>query len=318
MAREKTLFIYNPNSGTGAIKNKLSQVIEVFMRAGLDVNIFATGKHGDATQIIHSRLGKKSTRFRRVICAGGDGTLHEVVQGLMDLPPELRPPCGYIPVGTMNDFSNGLKLPRNIVKSAEIASGRVSSLFDIGTMDDEPFVYVAGFGAFTAVSYDTSQQAKNLMGWLAYFFRGISELGAIKSIHVRVETEDETWEDDVIIGIVTNAKTVGGQKIFRKTDVRLDDGLFEGIFVKTPKNPIELNRILGSFIFSDFGPQIKTFLCKKFTIETSEPVPYTMDGENGGIRKRVEITNRQQAVRFFHGQDAEPKKKKPMKTIEKR
>ncbi len=309
MAREKTLFIYNPNSGTGAIKNKLSQVIEVFMRSGLDVNIFATGKHGDATQIIRNKLGKKSTRIRRVICAGGDGTLHEVVEGLMELPPELRPPCGYIPVGTMNDFSNGLRLPRQIIKAAEIAAGKTSDAYDIGTMDDEPFVYVAGFGAFTAVSYDTSQQAKNLMGPLAYFFRGISELGAIKSIHVRVETEDEIWEDDVIVGIVTNAKSVGGQKIFRKTEIKLDDGLFEGIFVKTPKNPIELNRILGSFIFSDFGPQIKTFLCNRFTIETSEPVPYTMDGESGGIRKRVEIVNRQQAMRFFHGHEANKNKK---------
>ena len=300
MAREKTLFIYNPNSGVGAIKNKLSQIIEIFMRAGLDVNIFATGKQGDATKLIRSKLGKKTTPIRRVICAGGDGTLHEVVEGLMDIPIERRPPCGYIPMGTMNDFSNGLKLPKRILKAAEIASGKTCDAYDIGSTDGEHFVYVAGFGAFTAVSYDTPQQAKNLMGWLAYFFRGIEELAAIKSIHVRVETEKETWEDDVIIGLVTNAMSVGGQKIFRKSNVKLDDGLFECIFVRTPKNPKEVNGLIGSYVFSDFGPQIKTFLCNRIIIETDEPVPYTMDGENGGMRKRVEIINHQQAIRFFH------------------
>ena len=299
MAREKTLFIYNPNSGTGAIKNKLSQVIEVFMRAGLDVNIFATGKQGDATQIIRNKLEKKTSRIRRVICAGGDGTLHEVVQGLMEIPEIRRPVCGYIPVGTMNDFSIGLDLPRRIIKAAEIAAGKTYCSYDIGTIDDDPFVYVAGFGAFTAVSYDTPQQAKNMMGPLAYFFRGIGELATIKSIHVRVETDREVWEDDVIIGLVTNAKSVGGQKIYRRKNVKLDDGLFECIFVKTPKNPAELNQIIGSYVFSDFGPQIKTFLCRRITIETDEPVPYTLDGENGGMRKCVTIENHQQAMRFF-------------------
>lgn len=300
MARERTLFIYNPNSGTGAIKNKLSQVIELFMRAELDVNIFATQRQGDATNIIQKKLSKKSSRIKRVICAGGDGTLHEVVEGLMSLPPELRPPCGYIPMGTMNDFSRGLNLPKRILQAAEIAAGSKFDAYDVGTMNGEPFVYVAGFGAFTKVSYDTPQQAKNLMGPLAYIFRGLSELGAIKSIHVRVQTEDEKWEGDVIIGLVTNAKSVAGQKIFRKSNVLLDDGYFEGVFVKTPKNPIELNRILGSYVFSDFGPQIKTFSCKKIRIETSVPVPYTMDGESGGVKKRVEIVNHQQAIRLFH------------------
>ena len=300
MARENTLFIYNPNSGTGAIKNKLSQVIDVFMRAGLDVNIFATGKHGDATKIIHHKLGKNNSNIQRVICAGGDGTLHEVVEGLMDLPEEKRPPCGYIPMGTMNDFSNGLKLPKRIVKAAEIAAGPVCDAYDIGSMDGDPFVYVAGFGAFTAVSYDTPQQAKNMMGLLAYYLRGIKELTAIKSIRVRVETEDEVWEDDVVLGLVTNAKSVGGFKFYRNCRVKLDDGLFECIFIRTPKNPIELNRILGACFFSDLGPQIKVISCRKLTMETDVPVPYTMDGEAGGTRKRVEIVNHRQAARFFH------------------
>ena len=300
MSREKTLFIYNPNSGTGAIKNKLSQVIDVFMHAGLDVNIFATGKQGDATKIIRHKLGKKSARIRRVICAGGDGTLHEVVQGIMELPPDKRPPCGYIPMGTMNDFSTGLNLPKRIVRAAEIASGSICDSYDIGAMDGEPFVYVAGFGAFTSVSYGTSQQAKNIIGPLAYFAKGIGELASIKNIHVHVETEKEEWEDDVIIGLVTNAKSVAGQKLFRKANVKLDDGLFECTFVRTPKNPIEGTRIIGSYMTSDFGPQIKTFLCNKITIETDEPVPYTMDGENGGMRKRVKIVNHQQAIRFYH------------------
>lgn len=300
MAREATLFIYNPNAGTGAIKNKLSQVIDVFMRVGLDVNIFATGKHGDATKIIHHKLGKKSTPFKRVICAGGDGTLHEVVEGLMALPPEMRPPCGYIPMGTMNDFSNGLKLPKRIVKAAEIASGSICGAYDIGSIDGEPFVYVAGFGAFTAVSYDTPQQAKNMMGLLAYYLRGIKELTAIKSIRVHVETENEIWEDDVVLGLVTNAKSVGGFKFYRNSKVRLDDGLLECIFIRTPKNPIELNRILGACFFSDFGQQIKFISCKKIMMETDEPVPYTIDGESGGTRKRVEILNHRQAIRFYH------------------
>ena len=125
---EKVLFIYNPHAGKGAMRNKLSDVMEIFMQAGFEVTVYATMQQQEATDIVK----EKGMDFDRVICSGGDGTLHEVTYGLMELPLEKRPRCGYIPTGTVNDFATGIKLPKRILKAAQIVAGNSSHAYDIG------------------------------------------------------------------------------------------------------------------------------------------------------------------------------------------
>ena len=89
MEKEKVLFIYNPCAGKGTLRNKLADIIDLMMKRQWDVSIAATQKAGDAAEYIM----QKGTGCDRVICSGGDGTLHEVIHGLMALPPGMRPAC---------------------------------------------------------------------------------------------------------------------------------------------------------------------------------------------------------------------------------
>lgn len=294
---EKVLFIYNPHAGKGAMKNKLSDVMEIFMRAGFEVTIYATMQQQEATDIVR----EKGMDFDRVICSGGDGTLHEVTYGLMCLPPEKRPRCGYIPTGTVNDFATGIKLPKRIIKAAQIVAGGSSHAYDIGEMNGKYFTYVAAFGAFTSVSYETPQATKNLLGRTAYLLEGVTKLNTIKAVHVRVETEDDCWEEDCVLGMVTNAKSVGGLNLYRKKKIYLDDGYFDGIFVKKPVNPIELNQVMSFLLTGAENPQIHMIRGQQITITAEEEIAYTLDGENGGRYTKTVITNHKQAITYFHG-----------------
>lgn len=294
---EKVLFIYNPLAGKGALKNKLSDVLEIFRRADFQVTIFPTLAGGDAVNIVR----EQGIYYDRVICSGGDGTLHEVVHGLMDLPVIGRPKCGYIPTGTVNDFANGIKLPRRIVKAAQIAAGDNCRSYDVGEMNGNYFTYVVAFGAFTSVSYETPQAMKNLLGRTAYLLDGVVRLDSVKSTYVKVKVDGEVWEEDYILGMVTNAKSVGGFKLYKKRKVALDDGKFDGIFVRKPKNPIELNQVMTFLVTGEENEQVHMICGKEISIQSMEEIAYTVDGENGGKHKNVLIRNHEKAIRYYHG-----------------
>ncbi len=297
MKKEKVLFVYNPSAGKGTLRNKLADVIDLMMQSDFEVMIAATQKAGDATAFVR----EKGLACDRVICAGGDGTLHEVIHGLMELPAEERPGCGYIPAGTVNDFANGIGLPKRVLPAAKVAVGDKKIPCDVGDMNGMYFSYVAAFGAFTSVSYETPQATKNLFGKTAYILDGASKIGKLKSYAVRIVTDDEEWEEDCILGMVTNAESVAGLKLYKRNTVRLDDGLFDGIFVKTPKNPIELNLVMGFLLNGKANSQVKVIHSSQVEITCEEEIAYTLDGENGGLHKKAVITNHQQAITYFCG-----------------
>ena len=167
----RLLFIFNPTSGTGQVKAALAPVLDVFTKAGWITTSYPTQCKGDATRVAR----ELSPQFDRVICAGGDGTLSEVVSGLTEVKDP--PPLGYIPFGSTNDCATTLHLPRKPREAALVAAGTgVPVPIDIGRLNGKPFIYVAAFGAFTKVAYDTPQDLKNTFGHLAYIFAGIASL----------------------------------------------------------------------------------------------------------------------------------------------
>ena len=95
---KKMLFIYNPNSGMGLLKPKLSDVLDIFVKGGYEVTVYPTQKYHDAVR----KMGEYEEQYDLVACSGGDGTLDEVVTGMMKR--EDKVPIGYIPAGTTNDF----------------------------------------------------------------------------------------------------------------------------------------------------------------------------------------------------------------------
>ncbi len=297
MRTKKLLFIYNPHAGKETMKNKLSDVIETFMKADYEVTVYATQREAEATEIVR----ESGKNYDRIVCSGGDGTLHEVTQGLMEMPPEERPVCGYIPTGTVNDFARGLKIPMRVKLAAKVSAKDKVLPVDIGLMNGNCFTYVCAFGAFTSVSYETPQAFKNLLGKTAYLLQGMAQLGNIKAYHAVIQTDKETIEDDFIFGMVSNAKSIGGFTFFKNSKVSLNDGVFEGVFIRKPKTPAELQAVLNSFVTLTPNEQILGFHGRQFVIEAEEEIPFTLDGENGGSFKRTEIQCCHKAIHYVWG-----------------
>ena len=290
----RLLFIYNPTSGTGQVKPALAPVLDVFAKAGWLTTAYPTQCKGDAARTAR----ELAPQFDRVICAGGDGTLSEVAAGLMEL--ESPPPLGYIPFGSTNDCATTMRLPRKPREAALIAAGTgVPTPIDIGLLNDTPFVYVAAFGAFTKVAYDTPQDLKNTFGHLAYIFAGIASLPTIAPYHMAVEYDGQVLEDDFYFGMVSNSQSIGGIKPPKVEQVVLDDGLFEVTLVKKPLSLADLTdglQALVSLSPADRSGVLVQFQARSLTFTSNQPIPWTVDGEFGGSQLVNRVENQQKGL----------------------
>jgi len=296
----RLLFIYNPASGTGQVKTALAQVLDVFTKAGWITTSYPTQCKGDAARTTRELAGQ----FDRVICAGGDGTLSEVVSGLLEVAD--APPLGYIPFGSTNDCATTLRLPRKPREAALVAAGTgVSEPIDIGRLNGRPFIYVAAFGAFTEVAYDTPQDLKNTFGHLAYVMAGIASIPSITPYHMRLEVDDkQILEDDFYYGMVCNTISVGGMKALPTDKVVLDDGNFEVVLVRKPSSIAEVRASLQALIRQtplDNGALL-SFHASRITFTCDRPVPWALDGEYGGSHEVNQVENCRQALRIMQGE----------------
>ncbi len=295
---QSLLFIYNPISGKGRITSDLAKILDVFTKAGYLVTVYPTQNRGDASKIAQE-LGPG---YDRVVCAGGDGTLSETVAGLMAL--ENPPVLGYVPVGSTNDCAATLHLPKDTACAAAVAAGGgIPRLWDIGTLNGNSFVYVAAFGAFTAVAYDTPQEMKNAFGHLAYIIAGIASIPTITPYHLKVEYDGQELEGDFYYGMVCNTLSVGGLKAVPAKHVVLDDGLFEVILIKRPVNVMELGAGLQTLLrqVPVEGSAVLTFQASHLKFTSEQPIPWTLDGEYGGSSTVNELQNHQKAITICQG-----------------
>lgn len=293
MERKRILFVYNPLAGKGEIRNKLSYIIETFINANYEVTVHATRRKKDATEIVAAH----GSDYDVVACSGGDGTLNEVAIGLMQC--EKRPPCGYIPTGTTNDCAASLGLSKNMVKAAQTIVEGIDFPYDIGRINEDYFIYVAGFGAFTDVSYATSQSVKNTFGRLAYLLEGVKRIPSLKSYHYRIEYDDKVIDDYFLYGMVSNSNSVGGFKAINGKDISLNDGLFEVTLIKPPHNAIDLQEMINALLLEDRSSNhIISFHTSRVNFISDELVPWTVDGEFGGNLKEAQIVNVKHAMSF--------------------
>lgn len=290
---KRALFIYNPNAGKGLLKPKLSDIIDIIVKAGYEVVVYPTQKYKDA----YYKVKTFTESYDRVICSGGDGTLDEVVTGMMKREEKI--PIGYIPTGTTNDFASSLHIPKNLLQAASTAAGGREFPCDIGRFNGDVFVYIAAFGLFTDVSYETKQEMKNVLGHLAYVLEGATRIFDIPSYKLKVTHDGETIEDEFIYGMVTNSRSVGGFRNMIGKNVVFDDGEFEVTLIKTPKNPIALQEIIGALLTSQINTKyIYSFKTGEIHFESMEEIPWTLDGEFGGEHDSVCIKNAKQALKI--------------------
>lgn len=292
---KRMIFIYNPNAGKGTLKADLSDILDIFVKAGYEVVVYPTQRYKDAYAKVSSLPDQV---YDLVVCSGGDGTLDEVVTGMMER--ESRIPIGYIPTGTTNDFANSLHIPKNRLEAADTAVNGTLFSCDVGKFNQDTFVYIAAFGLFTDVSYQTKQEIKNVLGHLAYVLEGSKRLFNIPSYRIKVTHDGEVIEDEFIYGMVTNSKSVGGFRNMIGREVAFDDGQFEVTLIKMPKNILELNDIVAALLVEQINSQhMYSFKTHSIVFESLEEIPWTLDGEFGGEHDMVEIENRKQQLQIM-------------------
>lgn len=293
---KRLLFIYNPKAGKGMIHGKVSALIDIFIDHGYLPTVYPTQSRGDATH----RINEWVEDFDAIVCAGGDGTLDEVVEGVLRSGRDI--PIGYIPTGSTNDFAGSLGIPKDMFKAAELAVSGHALPCDIGRLHDgKHFVYVAAFGALTEVSYETDQNWKNVFGHAAYVFEAIKRLGDIKTYSLRVETDDTVIEDEFIYGMVTNSDSVGGFKGVLGQDIELADGVFEITLVKKLQSFFDIPPVLTELGKPESEGDKYYYRLKAGRIKLTSldgEIAWTLDGEYGGSFEEIEITNEHKAISF--------------------
>lgn len=295
MERKKLYFIYNPNAGKGKIVAKLSSVVEIFAKHGYEITIRPTFHAGEATELVAGQVVK----YDLVVCSGGDGTLDETINGLMNCenPPEL----GYIPAGSTNDFAITLGIPREPEAAAEMIMQRNTFACDMGTFNGKYFVYVAAFGIFTDVSYQTDQTLKNRIGHAAYILEGLRKLKSIRTYRMRVEYDGNVVEGEYLLGLVCNTTSVGGFQNLLEMDVVLDDGLFEVVLISKPQLASDIQTLLQEISDGEnlLEKYVQIFKASRLKITAMQETPWTLDGEYGGAPDVIEIQNVNQAVKIM-------------------
>lgn len=287
----KIMLLINPVAGNGAGKNLCIPIISGFMELQDHVTVYVTQYPKHSTELIKAY----ANQFDMLVCSGGDGTLNETVCALMELPQ--KPVLCYIPSGTVNDFAHTLHLPNKVNEVFEMLKQNRTFQFDVGAFNERYFAYVAAFGAFSDVSYTTPQPFKNIFGKMAYFMEGIKTLPSITSYFVKVNYDQETIEDEILFGCISNAKSVGGFQSILTTDVELDDGLFEVLLIKPPQNPFDIQTILSALLKQEVNERFMYFFkTNQLTIQCEQNLHWTLDGEDGGSCQNATITNINKAL----------------------
>ena len=281
--RKRMLFVFNPSSGKGMVKRKLYEIIDVFTHK-YQVTVYPTRAAHDG----YKHIVRNYEKFDVIVCAGGDGTLNEVVRAVMHIGTNT--PIGYIPCGSTNDFGASLEIPKNLTHAAHRIMAGKPRYCDLGFFNKKTFNYVAAFGAFTDVSYATSQELKNLFGHSAYVLEAAKKLFSIKSYEMTVECNGKRVHGEFIYGMIANSHYIGGVKGITGKHVKLNDGKFEVMLIKKPQNAFQMEQIMSGILMQNITENKEVCISthtNDISFLSREKIDWTLDGEYGGSVDRV-------------------------------
>ncbi|MBB5888035.1 diacylglycerol kinase [Lactovum miscens] len=305
----KARLIYNPTSGQELIKKSIADILNELESYGYETSAFATTAEKDSARNEAERASKAD--YDLIVAAGGDGTLNEVVNGMMTVYRSKRPKFALIPAGTTNDFARALKIPSNKPLEAIKIVGKKQTLgIDVGKKDDQThFINIAAAGALTELTFSVPSQLKTTFGYLAYIQKGAELLPRVKKHLVRITYDGNVIEEEISMFFCGLTNSVGGFENIAP-DAQINDGLFTLILVKTD-NFFELIALLA-IVASGSGNHVNdvnvTYL--KATNVKVEPLTddkwmLNLDGEYGG-EAPVEFVNLKGAIETFVNLDRVP------------
>lgn len=299
--KEKALVIVNPKSGRIKVKSQLFNIADYFSQSGIETTVYTTAARGDARDYARDLSGN----FDFVVARGGDGTLNEVLNGIMRA--EVKKPVGYIPAGTTNDFAKTMRIPSDTKKAIEVIVKNEPHPHDLGVLNDEIyFSYTASFGLFTRASYATPQGYKNLFGYYAYLIEGAKELLHMRPLQVKITCDGVVYEGEYIFVAVTNSLSVGGIMKYSPDLPNFNDGKFEVLLAKKPPTLKEITELVLDARKQQYDERYITILQgAEIICECEEEIPWTLDGEYGGKYKTTTLRCLQNAIELFSEPEAE-------------
>ena len=292
------LILVNPVAGMVRIKNELFNLMKILTDAGYAVTVKFTPPGGQTRDLVES----EAPRYALIVCCGGDGTLNEVIGGLIRLEYEKRPALVYYPCGSTNDFATTLKLPRTLPGLRKsIAAGKTMDL-DVGIVNGvRNFSYIASFGIFTKASYSVDSKTKNVLGHIAYLLKASEELGNLRdSYHTVIEHDGGRIEGDYIMVAVTNSTSAGGILRLSEKEVSLSDGVLELLLIKALANPSATMAVADKLIRQQYdGDSVSLIHTTHARITCDKNPPWTLDGEFGGNIAAADIRCLKGAVKLI-------------------
>lgn len=264
-----------------------------FEQAGYETSTHATTCAGDATNAAKIAVERE---FDVVVAAGGDGTINEVINGLAE--HEYRPKLGIIPVGTTNDFARALCVPRNVKKAVDVILDGFSKELDIGRVNDQYFMNIAGGGKLTELTYEVPSKLKTMLGQLAYYLKGVEMIPSIRPTTVEIEYDGKYFEGEVMVFLVSNTNSVGGLEKLAP-DAEMDDGMFDLLIIKRV-NLAELIRLASLAMKGNHisDPNVIYTKANRIKVHTNEKMQLNIDGEYGGLLPG-EFVNLYRHLEFF-------------------
>lgn len=275
---KQAMIIMNPSSGKAEAREYIQAAEEVLQGAGYQVTVNETAGEGDATSFCVQAC---SEGCDLVVAIGGDGTLHETMNGLAD--QQHRPVLGIVPMGTVNDFARALQIPL-IPEEAirNLASPRTRRV-DMGRLNERLFVNVVAAGSLAGSLSSVTSEDKNRLGFLAYLREGIKELTSSKAHPLTIIHDGQTWEGSSPLFIAALTNSVGG---FEKLapSAAVDDGLLHCFIVKDlhllNSVTVSISLLLGNL---RNHKDVIYFTAREVTLRSSEPVRTNVDGEAGPL-----------------------------------
>lgn len=292
--KRKVLILVNPKAGRARIKKDIKEIEENLEKLNYGVVTKYTTKKANGTEVIRSYDGD----YDILIVCGGDGTLNEATQGLYETKKKVW--VGFIPIGTTNDFAKSLKVSFDKTDISTNINKYNCEKVDLGLFNDKVFNYSAAFGMFSKVSYDTSTKWKNKIGRLAYLGTATKEIFNIKPYKMNVLADEKNIEDEFIFGSVSNSNYIGGFNMFKDEEIKLNDGKFEVVLVKKPRNIFDTAKVAFKIINGKLEDEnIYYFKTSQIEMKSEEQIDWSLDGEFGGKKDKVKINNMKETIEYI-------------------
>jgi len=283
-----SLFL-NPTAGRGRAGRRLSRIKELFGQAGVSIDVHASRGVGDLEEQVYSEVVNGADR---ILVAGGDGSIHEAVNGIMRAPAKTR--LGVIPTGTGNDFAKACAIPLAWEHATQLLAERLSSnailrRIDIGRMNDRFFANGAGIG-FDAKVTRVARSYRWPVGDLVYLlaiFRCMVD--GIATPDLTIETDDLRWSGPITLANISNGPWIGGMfHIAPMADN--SDGQLE-LLIADPVSRLRITSLLPKLIRGDHmgEPEITHVSVRRVRIQSSAAVPSHLDGEVQALATSFDI-----------------------------